>query len=143
MFTLIRGSLQLPQQGMNHAYLVVDYWDDWFKFRTMFTLHVFDGTGSRHRVGSVKIGQAGLLPSPSAPDLPAGTRTPALPENFDELDPEQFFSVGQDEDYYETLRSLPQGLGITVLKGLCDCAYNLEILDRHRAEMVIESPLVF
>lgn len=137
MFTLISGSMQLPQQGTNHAYLVVDYWDDWFKFRTMFTLFVFDGTGARHRVGSVKIGQAGLLPSPRSPDLPVGTRTPTLPDTFVELDPAQFFSVGQDEDYYETLRSLPQGLGITVLRGLCDCAYDLEILDRHRAEMVM------
>ncbi len=63
MFTVLEVGQQLPQHGTNCAYLVVDNWDDWFKFRTMFTLFVFDMRSTRHRVGSVKIGQAGLLPS--------------------------------------------------------------------------------
>ncbi|MFW3898889.1 AAA family ATPase [Pseudomonas bharatica] len=142
MFTVVNGAQSLPQQGVNLAFLVVDYWDDWFKFRTTFTLFAFDSNGIRHRVGSVKIGQAGLLPSQSGTDLPPNTRTPALPDTFIELDPEQFFSLGQDEDYYATLQSLPQGLGIKILRGLCDCAYDLGILDRHIAELVMHESIL-
>lgn len=142
MFTVLNGAQPLPQQGVSRAYLFTDNWDDWFKFRTMFTLFVFDANGTRHRVGSVKIGQTGLLPSQGAVDLPPGTRTPTLPDDFLNLNPEQFFSLGQDEDYYATLRSLPQSLGITILRALCDCAYNLDILDRHRTEMVMYDSLL-
>lgn len=142
MFAVIKGVSPLPAHGVNVAYLVVDNWDDWFKFRTMFTLFVFDPNGVRHRVGSVKIGQSGLLPSQSGIDLPPGTRTPALPDTFPGLNPEQFFSLGQDEDYYATLQSLPQGLGITILRALCDCAYDLDIFDRHLAEMVMHESVL-
>ncbi|WP_059396167.1 AAA family ATPase [Pseudomonas putida] len=142
MFTVLAAGQQVPQHGTNCAYLAVDHWDDWFKFRTMFTLFVFDSRSSRHRVGSVKIGQAGLRPAPSGTDIPAGSRTPALPDAFPHLDPHQFFSLGQDEDYYSTLLALPSGLGIKILRALCDCAFNLEILDRHLAELVMSESIL-
>lgn len=142
MFTVLGAGQQLPQHGTSCAYLVVDHWDDWFKFRTMFTLFVFDARSMRHRVGSVKIGQAGLLPAPAGADIPPGSRTPGLPNAFVELDDRQFFSLGQDEDYYATLRSLPNGLGIRVLRALCDCAFNLEILERHQAELVMSESIL-
>lgn len=61
MFTVIRPGQSLPNSGRSHAYLVCDNWDDWFSYRTMFTLFVFDGAGVRHRPGSVKIGEVGLV----------------------------------------------------------------------------------
>lgn len=142
MFTVLGAGQQLPQHGTNCAYLVVDHWDDWFKFRTMFTLFVFDARSIRHMVGSVKIGQAGLLPAPAGTDVPLGTRIPALPNAFTELDKRLFFSLGQDEDYYATLRALPNGQGITILKALCDCAFNLDILEQHRAELVMSESIL-
>lgn len=142
MFMVIQGVQAIPQQAMNRAYLIPDYWDDWFKFRTMYTLFVCDANGIKHRVGSVKIGQAGLLPSPSEPNLPPLTRTPSLPDHFDALPSEQFFSLGQDEDYYATLRSLPRGMGVRILSALSDCAYDLDILDRHFAELVMYESLL-
>ncbi|WP_044872474.1 AAA family ATPase [Pseudomonas sp. LFM046] len=142
MFTVVNSVQQIPQQARSQVYLLTDYWDDWFKFRTMFTLFVFDAHGTRHRPGSVKIGQAGLLPGQGGSQTPPGTRTPVLPETFNSLDPEQFFSLGQDEDYYATLRSLPYGFGISILNALCDCAYDLSTFDRHRLELVMGESLL-
>lgn len=93
----------------------MDHWDDWFKFRTMYTMLVYDDNGVRHRIGSVKIGQSGLLPAQAAQGLPPGTRVPQLPPSFDRLDPAVFFSLGQDEDYYSTLRSLPAHICDSIL----------------------------
>ncbi|MDS9874483.1 AAA family ATPase [Pseudomonas protegens] len=108
----------------------------------MFTLFVFDGAGVRHSPGSVKIGEVGLVGGPGGPETPKGTRFPTLHDHFSQLDPSVHFSLGQDEDYYETLTSLSHGLGVTVLKALCDCAYDLEIFRRHKAEAVMSVSLL-
>lgn len=142
MFTVVNTAQQIPRQARSHVYLLIDYWDDWFKFRTMFTLIVFDANGTRHSPGSVKIGQTGLLPRERGGEAQAGTRSPTLPETFDALDPGKFFSLGQDEDYYASLRALPHGFGITILKALCDCAFDLSVFDRHRFEMVMGESLL-
>lgn len=142
MFTVIRPGQSLPNQGRSQAYLVCDNWDDWFSYRTMFTLFVFDGAGVRHRPGSVKIGEVGLVGGPGGPETPKGIRFPTLPDHFSQLESSVHFSLGQDEDYYETLTSLSYGLGVAVLKALCDCAYDLDIFRRHKAENVMSTSLL-
>src|SRR5436305_1092706 len=109
-----------PNEGVEAAFLMTDNWDDWAKYRTMFTLFVFDTAGKRHDPGSVKIGEHGLLPSQT---IEPGKRAPVLPDEFESLD-ERFFSLGQDDNYYETLNQLPQNLRVAVLKGLNDCAFD-------------------
>lgn len=142
MFAVVESALQIPHQAQSQVFLAVDYWDDWFSFRTMFTIIVFDHDGNRHTPGSVKIGQAGLRPSRGGESLPPGTRRPDLSPNFEALDPACYFSLGQDEDYYATLRSLPHGLGVAILERLCDCAYNLQLFARHRNEPVMSQSLL-
>lgn len=142
MFTVVDSVLSIPAGPRAHVYLIVDHWDDWFKFRTMYTMLLYDDNGVRHRIGSVKIGQAGLLPAQAAQGLPSGTRVPQLPLTFNELDPAVFFSLGQDEDYYSTLRSLPAHICEYVLVKLCDCAYNLTIFDRHLHQLVMQESLL-
>jgi predicted ATPase len=142
MFTVVDSVSSIPAGPRAHVYLIVDYWDDWFKFRTMYTMLLYDDNGERHRIGSVKIGQAGLLPAQAAQGLPPGTRVPQLPPTFDALDPAVFFSLGQDEDYYSTLRSLPVQLCEYVLVNLCDCAFNLTIFDRHLHQLVMQESLL-
>ncbi len=142
MFTVIRPGQSVPNSGRSHAYLVCDNWDDWFSYRTMFTLFVFDGAGVRHRPGSVKIGEVGLIGGAGGPDIPKGTRFPTLEDRFSQLDPSVHFSLGQDEDYYETLTGLSYGLGVTVLEALCDCAYDLDIFRRHMAQEVMSVSLL-
>lgn len=142
MFTVVESASLVPRQAHSHVFLIVDYWDDWFSYRTMFTVIVFDHQGNRHTPGSVKIGQTGLLPSRGGGELPPGTRRPDLPQNFEALDSANHFSLGQDEDYYATLRSLPQDLGMTILERLCDCAYNLRIFAQHWNEPVMRQSLL-
>lgn len=143
-FTIIDELREIPTDARSAAFLVTDYWDDWFSFRTMFSLWLFDEIGVRHRVGSVKIGQHGLLPSggvPAGTVMPPDTRYPNLPRTFDAVD-NRFFSLGQDENYYETLHGLSEGLRNRVFLGLRDCAFNLDIFEAERTQTVMNQSLL-
>ncbi len=142
MFTVVDSSSSIPTGARSSVYLIVDFWDDWFKFRTMYTMLVYDDDGDRHQIGSVKIGQSGLLPAQGGQVVPAGYRTPELPASFQALDPAKFFSLGQDEDYYSTLRSLPSNICQNILVGLCDCAFDLAIFDRHFSQLVMQDSIL-
>jgi hypothetical protein len=65
------------------AFLVEDNWDDWGKYRTQFFLFVSDQSGELHGIGSLKIGQFGLLPSQI---IKEGNRAPSLGQEFNALD---------------------------------------------------------
>lgn len=143
-FTIVDDLREVPAGARSAAFLVTDYWDDWFSFRTMFGLWLFDEEGVRHRVGSVKIGQHGLRPSrgvQSGTDMPPDTRYPNLPRTFDDVD-DRFFSLGQDENYYETLNDLSENLRNRVLLGLRDCAFNLDIFEAELTQEVMQSSLL-
>lgn len=127
-FRILQGPI--PDNATDCAYLIVDGWDDWFSFRTMFTVLVIDELGVRHQIGSVKIGRMGLQPSRN---LLPGFRAPELPLEFDEL-PETHFSLGQGEDYYESLNNLSAPQRQKMLEGLRDVAYDLGRFARFRYE---------
>src|SRR5258708_1136905 len=76
--------------------LVEDAWDDWFEFSTMYTAFLVEANDIRHQIGSVKIGQFNMKPK---------QRRPELPSEFETLD-ENFFSLGQDDSYYDNLNEL-------------------------------------
>lgn len=143
-FTVVEDYREIPIDARRAAFLVKDYWDDWFSFRTMFSLWIFDEHGVRHRLGSVKIGQHGLLPSrgvAAGEPMPPDTRYPNLPEAFDAVD-DRFFSLGQDENYYETLNELSEELRVTILHGLRDCAFDLSIFEAERTQRVMHVSLL-
>jgi hypothetical protein len=142
MFHVVTQPNHVPQHAVSAVYLVMDYWDDWFSFRTMFTMTVFDVNGHRHQPGSVKIGQAGLIPAPAAPELAPGHRAPTLLQAFEALSAGQYFSLGQDENYYETLNNIDPALKERILIGLQDCAYDLAVFDQHAAEAVMRTSLL-
>jgi len=135
-FTVITGNA--PASARSQAFLFTDRWDDWGKYRTQFYLRVADEMGVVHDVGSVKIGQAGLRP---AGTVEPGQRAPEIGISFDALN-EQFFSLGQGEDYYVTLNLLSEDLRQKVLVGLRDVAYDLTILDAHSDETVMLESLL-
>lgn len=137
-FTVLNSTEKLPLDRKRCVYLRTDYWDDWRKYRTMFTLHVIDAAGHVHDIGSVKIGQAGLRPGAA---VEPGQRAPELPSEFDSLD-HGFFSLGQGEDYYAALGQLDDGLGREVFKGLRDCAHDLSLFDAYLNEYVMEESLL-
>lgn len=141
LFTVIENWNEVPADARDRAFLVVDNWDDWFEFRTTFTLWVFDENAARHHLGSVKIGQVGLVGARAAPDLPKGLRTPDIDKSFDALGP-QFFSLGRDENYYETLMGLSANWRNRVLVGLRDFAYDLDLFEAVRHESVTTTSLL-
>ncbi len=119
-----------PQPGQ--AYLERDNWNDWWRFVTMFHLVVFDANGTRHEVGAVKIGQF---------QMGEGQQSPSLPAEFDALS-EHFFSLGQNENYYETLNAISEPLRARILKGLGDVAADLDLFDRAFREPVMQESLL-
>ena len=121
------------------VYLGRDNWNDWFTFQTMFTMIVVMPDGTRHYPGSVKIGQAGLQ---RGGELLPGFRGPDLPQEFRELTPGTFFSLGQDENYYETISNLDPAWRDWIFRGLQDCAFDLTIFQRHRHELVMTESLL-
>jgi len=140
LFTLLGHPSQVPKTAKNTAFLIDDNWDDWGKFRTMFQLVVFDPDGAKSIPGSVKIGEFGLRPA-TEPERRPGFRAPTLPDEFDGLD-DKYFSLGGNENYYETLNNLPLDLRNAVLKGLRDCAFDLVLFDRAIDEPVMRESLL-
>lgn len=104
----------------------------------MFTLHVADESGNIHTIGSVKIGQKGLRPAGRISD---NHRAPKLPTEFNKLS-NDFFSLGQGEDYYESLNNLGDVLRTKILNGLRDCAADLEIFRKFEDEEVMTESLL-
>lgn len=137
-FKVIGRNGSLPSQGKSCAFLLEDKWDDWGKFRTQFNLIVFDESGTQHRPGDVKIGHVGLEPGG---ELGPNTRAPALESSFDEL-PEHYFSLGQSENYYETLNTLNLELKQKILVALRDLALDQERFATIEAEPVIVESLL-
>ncbi len=138
MFKVIPRSTRIPSSGSDTAYLEQDRWDDWAKYQTMFYLVVFDSAGTQHEAGQVKIGQRGLLP---AGVVAPGKRAPQLADEFQALG-DDYFSLGQDDNYYEVLNQLPHGLGAEVLRALRDCAFDLSIFDSALTEDVMDVSLL-
>lgn len=125
-FTVVPHGQRAPAVEGEAAFLLTDNWDDWFTYSTMYSLLVQDALGTRHHVGSVKIGQVGMA---------ADQRRPALDVTFDELG-EEFFSVGQDDTYYEKLNELGSDLRDRVLRGLGDIAFDSQRFERALKEKV-------
>lgn len=127
LFRTLSLPTELPGAARSAAYLIVDSWDDWFKFNTLYSLVIFDAQGLKHEVGGVKIGQFSMADSQPRPDLPVEFATLG----------DEFFSLGQDDSYYGTLNSLGPELRDAILKSLRDVALDLELFSRALPEKVM------
>ncbi len=117
-FTVLSNLQSAPNEAKNCAFLHTDRWDDWGKYQTQFFLTVFDKSGKSYDIGDVKIGQFGLQACSGAKVPQKGQRRPDIPETFDKLG-KQFFSIGQREDYYAMLYTLPDlETTVAILTGL-------------------------
>ncbi len=106
--------------GKNVFVLKKDNWDDWFTYETMFGLVYIDSNGISHHLGGVKIGQK---------NMQEGQRTPNIPDRFYEL-PDDFFSLGQSDNYYDELNQLGEEIAKEALVSLNDIAYNSDLFDK-------------
>jgi AAA domain, putative AbiEii toxin, Type IV TA system len=107
----------------------------------MFDMYVVDEAGTTHEPGSVKIGEVGLQPRGGGEPLQEGYRVPTLPRTFKGLD-KLHFSVGQSENYYETLSALDPTFKQEILVGLRDCAFDLTVFEANLAEEVMSESLL-
>jgi hypothetical protein len=131
LFRLVTTEAAVRQAVSPGVYLLHDNWNDWFKFKTMYTLYVVTGPGKHVIAGSVKIGQKGMTDQ---------TETPALDETFEALD-ERFFSIGQDEDYYQAINEA-HDFREFIYRGLRDCAYDQNIFFDNQEEYVMGESLL-
>jgi ABC-type cobalamin/Fe3+-siderophores transport system ATPase subunit len=126
-----------PRVAEKKVYLERNNWND-FSFVTTFNVIAFDEGGQRYQLGDVKIGQRGLVRFSVNPE---GIRSPQLPQAFDSLD-DEFFSLGQEQNYYEMLYGLSATLAEQILDGLNDCANDLSLLNAFLGEPVMQESLL-
>jgi predicted ATPase len=116
--------------------LLEDSWDDWFTYSTKYIVYRFssgDGDeedGSWSKLGPIKIGQM---------DMQKGQRRADIPREFDSLE-SQFFSLGQNTEYYE--KAVALGLHQHLLTRLNDIAFDNKIFRKARLEEVTRISLL-
>jgi predicted ATPase len=113
---------QFPDEPRNMGYLTPSNWDD-YSYKTSFSLIVYDDQGNAKSLGSIKIGFVGQI---------EGWTEAQIPSQFDEL-PNNFYSLGQDADYYRNIiENLSPEMAINVLTALGDVVH-----DHNRFQMAI------
>jgi hypothetical protein len=132
LFSVDSSIDSFPPPSCPKAFLISSSWDDWFEFSTSFTLMLFDENSELHVLGNLKIGQFGMQ---------KGQRSPQLQDEFEALS-EKFFSLGQEDSYYEGLRKLSSSLRTRVLNGLRDVVNDLSLFDRALGERVTKISLL-
>lgn len=113
-----------PSYPTNRAYLIKDNWNDWFKYNTLFYLCFVDNKGILHEIGGTKIGQTHWKKDHSLED----DLQPHIPQTFD-LIGKQFFSLGQDVEFYQKLNLLGEDIRVKILEGLRDVSYNNNLFE--------------
>jgi hypothetical protein len=126
------GNQRPSYQGVATFHLVKGDWNDWFKWYTLYSVRAILPDNNDIQLGFVKIGRRGMTEE-------SGSTT--IPQSFESLG-EDFFSLGQDENYYETLSSLGDDVRIGYLSAIRDCAFALDILDQNIDEDVLTSSLL-
>jgi predicted ATPase len=120
-----------PTPVPNTGYLYVNDWDD-FGFKTMFFLTVFDSESKEHQIGNLKIGFS---------EQEEAWTEKEIPDDFEQLD-SKFFSLGQDEEYYQNLYKLSEELRTNILSSLRDVVKNTDILKPSLEHGVMKTSLL-
>lgn len=110
-------------QAKNTVFLIHSSWDDWFRFETIFYVIYIDNEGLSHEVGNTKIGKSEMMGARNYQKEHITHRIPQVPKESKGLGKE-FFSLGQDVDYYYKLIELGDATRSTILKGLRDMAFD-------------------
>ena len=111
--------------------LEIDNWDD-SGFKTSFDATYYDSLSRAYHLGCVQIGKKGMS---------KGKIVDFLPVQFEKLS-EEFFSLGQDESYYETIKKLGDGTRQILLAALCDLAFQPDMLNDIENEEVLRISLL-
>jgi len=128
------SDLPLDYEG---AVLIPGDWDD-HHFRTSFELRFKLRQRKTHVIGSVRIAHVDM----TVDEVPGFRRTiDRLPQQFESLN-EGFFSLSEDDRYYEKLNVLGTSFKTAILTSLRDVAYNPDILRRVSGLQVFHASLI-
>ena len=94
-FQVLSRYIWVPDNGRDTVYLKTDYWNDWL-FVTMFHMSLHDEDGQFHDIGETKIGFKGQTKETATYSK--------LPNRFENIG-EEFFSLGQDVEFYRNMAS--------------------------------------
>jgi predicted ATPase len=131
-FHVVQTRSDIPQTGdPGTAYLWADNWDD-FGYKTLYTLTCFDSNREPKEVGPLKIGRSGMKDE---------LGRPGIPNSFQTLKPD-FFSLGQDPNYYSNLMALESSLRRAILEALNDIAFDPNLYEHASAEHVTTRSLM-
>ena len=128
-FTKISHAESRYLTAQRACFLIDDNWDD-YNFKTLFQLLVFDESGRRIEVGDVKIAKKGLE-----------SGRVVVPTKFTFLGPE-YCSLGQSQEYYETLLLIAEDDRIAILEALRDAVWDPGIYSRFEEEAVFQTSLL-
>jgi predicted ATPase len=118
--------------AVSSAYLKIDHWND-YSFRTLFQLYFFDENGHLYELGDIKIGFVGQTENVATGDI--------FNASFSYLD-NGFFSLGQSLDFYIKLRDLSKESKQSLLEGIKDIVYNLDLIKSIENEKVFGTSLL-
>lgn len=110
--------------------LVEDEWNDWFTYRTKFTLEYCDGAGDCIKLGSLKLMKRGV-----------NETAEALPNSFFKLT-DDCCSIGMDYSYYDTLKRLFKTSYQSVLYALRDTAVFPSIYEKFEDDPCFNNSLI-
>lgn len=110
---IVRKVSYFYQPTSKGFYLVKDNWND-FGYRTLFHLYYYDK--EKTDIGNVKIATK------------SEEKSTIIPDQFTDLGPE-FFSLGQDSNFYVKLNKLGPMLKEFILNALKDVSYNLDLFN--------------
>lgn len=95
-------------------YLIEDNWNDWWEYKTLYQLYYKDSAKEAEYIGGIKIGQT---------EMDKDQMRPNLDEEFDYLE-DEFFSIGEDNYYYENLNKLGDAIRDQLLESLRDIMFD-------------------
>lgn len=105
----------------NSIVLIHDRWDDWFQFETQCYVYYIQTDGMPFNIGDVKIGQCNMSEK---------QRTAIYSHTFMSL-PDDCFSLGQSEDYYERIKMLfDDHQRMEYYAAMHDIAFDLELFKK-------------
>jgi predicted ATPase len=140
-FYVVQRQPDAPRGEGAEAYLIRDNWNDWWRFRTQFYVYLFDQFGELHEIGSVKIGKVGLIHIGEPDPVANPSARVEIPDEFDKLG-SKYFSLGQSENYYETLKNTDDDTRERYLRSMRDCAFDIGIFDKMSDEQSMKESLL-
>lgn len=129
-FKVLSKRTPIPLGSVSCGYLTEDGWNDWFKYETTYYLTVFNDDGDRIDLGLVKIGKTTM--KEARPDLPVV---------FTQLGTD-FFSLGQSDEYYDTLGKCSTKIKDAVVQGLHDIVSDRELWRKVQGYTVTKKSLL-